>query len=313
MAQDGNYIFKLADDVCRAHVSFKNHYGITLAADLYTPRGLALDGSAEKAPAVVVGPPYSGVKEQGPGVYANELAHAGFVALAFDPSYNGYSGGEPRHISSPDVFTEDFHAGVDYLGTRDFVDRGRIGLVGICGSGAFALSAAQVDPRVRAVVTASMVDISSNYRMLSDEQRRAHLADMAEQRYIDFLNPAPTLYRRTGLELDFEDDPVASEFGTFYARSRGYHHNSIAQFAVTDDMAFLDFQELNHLDWIECPILLVAGEKAMSRGLTEGVYAAVPGPKEMLIVPDANHVDLYDDVAKIPFGKIEEFLSKSLA
>ena len=313
MAQDGSYIFQLASDVVRTHVSFKNHYGIVLAADLYSPKGLALDGSAEKAPAVVVGPPYSGVKEQGPGVYANALAHAGFVALAFDPSFNGYSGGEPRHVSSPDVFTEDFHAGVDYLGTRGFVDRERIGLVGICGSGAFALSAAQVDPRVRAVVTASMVDISSNYQMLTDEQRRARLADVAEQRYIDFLNPAPTLNQRTGLELDFEGDPVASEFGTFYARSRGYHHNSIAQFAVADDMAFLDFQELNHLDWIECPILLVAGEKAMSRGLTEGVFAAASEPKEMVIVPDANHVDLYDDVDKIPFDRIVAFLKKSLA
>lgn len=145
-----NYIFDLDENVTRTPVSYKNRYGIDIAADLYTPKGF--DATAEH-PALIIGAPYGGVKEQSPGLYAQILAQRGFAVLTFDPSFNGYSGGEPRHLSSPDFFVEDFHASVDYLGTRAFVDRAKIGAIGICGSGGFALSAAQVDPRIKAIAT----------------------------------------------------------------------------------------------------------------------------------------------------------------
>jgi fermentation-respiration switch protein FrsA (DUF1100 family) len=189
-----NYIFELEEDVTRTPASYKNRYGITIAADLYRPKDF---DESQQYPAVVIGPPYSGVKEQGPGIYAQNLAVRGFVALAFDPSLNDYSGGEPRHASSPDIFVEDFSAGVDYLGTRDFVDRNRVGAIGICGSGGFALSAVQVDRRIKAVAAVVMYDIGRlNERgfldSLTDEDRNRTLDALVEQRYGDFeIWPGP--------------------------------------------------------------------------------------------------------------------------
>ena len=157
MSQTDNYIFELSDKVTRRSVSYKNRFGITIAADLYLSKDF--DESKEHA-AIIVGAPYGGVKEQGPGIYAQNMVERGFVALTFDPSYNGYSSGEPRHLSSPELFVEDFSAAVDYVGTRPFVDKGKIGVIGICGSGGFAISAAQVDRRIKAIATVSMYDIS---------------------------------------------------------------------------------------------------------------------------------------------------------
>ena len=169
---DNYYIFDLSDDVERTAVFYPNRFGITFAGDLYTPKNLDLTHSY---PALVIGAPYGGVKEQGPGVYANELARRGFVVLTFDPSYNGESGGEPRHISSPEIFSEDFSAGVDFLGSLPYVDRERIGALGICGSGGFALSAAAMDSRIKAVATASMYDISSFGNDATGEERQKQL------------------------------------------------------------------------------------------------------------------------------------------
>jgi fermentation-respiration switch protein FrsA (DUF1100 family) len=308
-----NYIFELDENVTRKPVSYENRFGITISADLYQPKHL--DESEEHA-AVVVGAPYGGVKEQGPGIYAQNLALRGFVALAFDPSFNGYSGGEPRHISSPDIFVEDFSAAVDFLGTRPFVSRERIGVLGMCGSGGFALSAAQVDPRIRAVATVSMYDISrAQTDSLTDENRDQVLRGIAEQRWAEFAGNQPALTPR-GAPIGFDDntDAVGREFGEFYSTPRGYHHNSITQFTMTSSPSFMNFPLLSKIEWISPrPILLVAGEHAHSRYFSEDVYAVAAEPKELYDVPGAGHVDLYDKTDLIPFDKFDEFFTESLA
>lgn len=309
------YIFDLNEKVARKHVLYKNRYGITIAADLYTP--ITMDDSV-KYPAVVIGPPYSGVKEQGPGVYANELAQHGFAALAFDPSYNGESGGEPRHVSSPDVFVEDFMAGVDYLGTRDFVDREKIAAIGICGSGGFALSAASVDVRIKAIVTASMVDISGNADLFyTAEAKKARLQLLAQKRYEDFgkleAEVLPTFPATPADSVPEGLDPMGTEFWSFYAMERGHHPNALGGFTTTSDYSFFNFQLLNHIeDLAPRQALIIAGEKALTRGLSEQIYSRIADNAELLIVPDANHVDLYDDVSKIPFDRIICFLKQNL-
>jgi uncharacterized protein len=316
MSPTDNYIFELDEDVTRKPVSYKNRYGITIAADLYRPKDF---DESRQYPAVVIGPPYSGVKEQGPGIYAQNLALRGFVALAFDPSYNGYSGGEPRHASSPDIFVEDFSAGVDYLGTRPSVDRERIGAVGICGSGAFALSAAQVDRRIKAVVTAAMVDIArmaakGPLDSLTDEARGEMLDQLGEQRYADFEAAQPALGPR-GAPIGFDEstDPVGREFGEFYSTPRGYHPNSITQFTLTSTPSFVNFQLLDKLGWISPrPILFVVGDHAFSRYFSEDAYELAAQPKELYVVPDAGHIDLYDRTDRIPFDKIEAFFTENL-
>ncbi|MFN2466514.1 MAG: alpha/beta hydrolase [Gaiellaceae bacterium] len=307
-----NYIFDLDETVTRKPVSYKTRFGIAIAADLYLPEDF--DDSVEHA-AIIVGAPYGGVKEQGPGIYAQNLALRGFVALSFDPSYNGYSGGQPRHISSPDVFVEDFSAAVDYLGTRPFVSRDRIGVLGICGSGGFALSAAQLDPRIKAVATVSMYDISrAQTDSLTDENREHVLEAIAEQRYAEFEGSEPTLTPR-GAPIGFDDstDPVGREFGEFYSTPRGYHPNSITQFTMTSSPSFMNFPLLSKIQWISPrPILLVAGEHAHSRYFSEDVYEAAAEPKELYDVANAGHVDLYDKTDLIPFDKFEEFFSENL-
>jgi fermentation-respiration switch protein FrsA (DUF1100 family) len=312
-----NYVFDLDPGVTRTPVSYKNRYGITIAADLY--RSADFDAS-RRYPALVIGPPYSGVKEQGPGIYAQNMALRGFVALAFDPSFNGFSGGEPRHASSPEIFAEDFSGGVDFLGTRPFVDRERIGVIGICGSGGFALSAAQIDRRINAVATASMVDISrmaakGPMDSLTDEARGEMLDQLAEQRYIDFEAGQPVLGPR-GAPIGFDEntDPVGREFGEFYSTPRGYHPNSITQFTLTSTPAFMNFQLLENIGWISPrPILFLAGEDAFSRYFSEDAYQAASEPKELHLVPDANHIDLYDRTDRIPFDRLEQFFTHNLA
>ena len=317
MAPSDNHIFDLNENVTRTPVSFRNRFGITLAADLYRPEDF--DASQEHA-AIVIGPPYGGVKEQGPGIYAQNLARRGFVALAFDPSYNGYSAGEPRNLASPELFVEDFSAAVDYLGTREFVDKDRIGGIGMCGSGGFLLSAAQVDRRIKAVATVAMYDISrvaskGFYDSLTDEVRAGMLDALAEQRYADFLNGTPVLGER-GAPIGFDENtnPVGREFGEFYSTPRGYHPNSITQFTLTSGMAMMNFPLLANIKWVSPrPILFVAGETAHSRYFSEDAFELAAEPKELHIVPNAGHVDLYDKTDLIPFDKLEEFFAKNLA
>ena len=312
-----NYIFKLNDNVTRKTVNFKNRFGINLAGDLYFAKDLDI---SVKHPAIVIGAPYGGVKEQSPGIYAQEMAKNGFVTLTFDASFNGYSSGQPRHLSSPELFTEDFSAGVDFLGTHNFVDREKIGAIGICGSGSFALSAAAMDLRIKAVATISMYDISRVMRKGwldnsdSKEARDLIRKQVAIQRWAEADgNPPAMTDRGAALEIDSEKNPIESEFGEFYSRKRGYHHNSIAQFTFTSLPAWINFQLLDLVTEITPrPILLIIGENAHSRYFSEDVYKIANEPKELFVVPDANHVDLYDNLEKIPFEKLDSFFKENL-
>jgi fermentation-respiration switch protein FrsA (DUF1100 family) len=316
MSQTGNYIFQLSDKVARKSVSYKNRFGIKIAADLYLPKDF---DESKKHAAVIVGAPYGGVKEQGSGIYAQNMAERGFVALAFDPSFNGYSSGETRHLSSPDLFVEDFSAGVDYVGTRSFVDRNQIGVIGMCGSGGFGISAAQVDRRIKAVATVSMYDISRAQRngfkdSLTEVDRNKILDEIAEQRYKEFEGNPPALTPR-GAPIGFDDttDPIGREFGEFYSTPRGYHPNSITQFTVTSSMSFMNFPLLAYIKSVSPrAILFIIGEHAHSRYFSEDAYELAAEPKELYIVPNAGHVDLYDKTDVIPFDKLEAFFTENL-
>ena len=309
-----NYIFELSEKVSRRHVRYQNRYGITLAGDLYTAKDL---DEGQTHPALVVGPPYGGVKEQGPGVYANELAQRGFVVLAFDPCFMGESGGEPRHVSSPDIFAENFSAGADFLGTLPYVDRERIGTIGICGSGGFALSAAQTDARIKAVATSAMYDISGFATMMDHDQWNAAMEKLAAQRWADVDNGEP-LYIPSFPEEPADKVPEGltgpeAEFYEFYGLKRGHDPRALGGFTVTSDMAMSNFQSLNHIAMISPrPILFINGDISHSRMFSETAYAAAAEPKELYLVEGARHIDLYDDVEKIPFDKLEQFFKDSL-
>lgn len=311
-----NYIFELSNKVTRKSVSYNNRFGINIAADFYLPKDF---DESKKHAAVIIGAPYGGVKEQGSGIYAQNMAERGFVALAFDPSYNGYSSGEPRHLSSPDLFVEDFSAAVDYVGTRPFVNRNQIGAIGMCGSGGFAISAAQVDRRIKAIATVSMYDISrvqaNGFKdLLTEEERNRILDEIAEQRYAEFEGNEPALTPR-GAPIGFDDntDPIGREFGEFYSTPRGYHPNSITQFTVTSSMSFMNFPLLTYIKSISPrPILFIMGEHAHSRYFSEDAYKLAADPKELYIVPNAGHVELYDKTDVIPFNKLEAFFTENL-
>lgn len=314
MAKDG-YIFTLSPQVARTPVRFTTRYGIEISADLYTPKPF---NPTLRHPALIVGAPYGGVKEQGPGIYANELAQQGFVVLTFDPAYNGASEGAPHHLSSPDQMVEDFMAGVDFLSTRDIVDPARIGAIGICGSGGFALSAAQVDRRIRAVATVSMYDISRLHKhgfgdAMTDEDRRGFLDALAAQRTEDFRTGRPAMTDRGApLDWDAEANPIGAEFGEFYSRPRGHHPRSITSFTMTSAASWMNFSLLDNLSWLDGrPVLLVAGEHAHSRYFSEDVLVEAADPKELFIVPGANHVDLYDKTDVIPFAKLAAFFTEA--
>ncbi len=311
--------FELSEKVTVEKVSYSNRYGITIAADMYLSKDI---DKSKKYPAIVIGTPYGGVKEQGAGIYAQNMAERGFVAIAFDESFNGESSGEPRHVSSPDIFVEDFSAGVDFLGTRPFVDRNRIGAIGICGSGGFAVTAAQVDRRIKAVATASMYDMSRVMRKgwedsMTDEQRAQTLVQLGEQRWKDFENGTPEV--PVGFPSEPTDsipeglDPISSEFFEYYGMERGHHPNSIGAFTITSSMSFMNFPLMNYIDTISPrPILFIIGENAHSRYFSEDAYEMAAEPKELYIVPEARHIDLYDRTDMIPFDKLESFFSENL-
>lgn len=311
--------FEVSDQVTVEKVRFKNKYGVTVAADMYVSKDM---DQSKMHPALIVGTPYGGVKEQGAGIYAQEMAKRGYVAMAFDESYNGESSGEPRHISSPDIFVEDFSAAVDFVGTRPFVESGKIGVIGICGSGGFSITAAQVDLRIRAVATVSMYDMSRVMRNgwmdnMTDEERKQTLEQLAKQRWADFENGEPQV-APSFPSVPVEDipeglDPIATEFFEYYAMKRGFHPNAIGAFTLTSAMSFMNFPLANHIESISPrPILFIIGEYAHSRYFSEDLYELAAQPKELYEVPGAGHVDLYDRTDIIPFDKLTTFFKENL-
>ena len=329
--------FAQSDKVEHRKVSFKNRYGLTLVADLYLPKNR---GNARLA-AIAVSGPFGAVKEQSSGLYAQTLAEHGFVTLAFDPSYTGESGGQPRDVASPDINTEDFSAAVDFLGLQQEVDRNRIGLLGICGWGGMALNAAAMDTRVKAVATSVMYDMSramghgvgDGKDRYTTADRRAILKHLNEQRWQDaesgsFAHSNHDLYvdqkgnvtaaKRTLPEaLPDNPHPVLKEFFDYYRVPRGFHARSVnsnGAWTTTMPLSFMNMLLLSYASEINIPALIVTGENAHSRYFAEDAFKAVGSQqKELVVVPGANHVDLYDNEAgKIPFGRFEQFFKTNL-
>ncbi|WP_409373277.1 alpha/beta hydrolase [Pantoea sp. ACRSB] len=325
--------FPRSSKVDHQKVSYKNRYGIMLSADLYQPK----DRGTRKLPALVVSGPFGAVKEQSAGLYAQHFAERGFVTLAFDPSFTGESGGAVHNTASPDIFTEDFSASVDYIGLLPSVDRNRIGLMAICGMSGMALTAASSDSRIKAVATASMYDMSrSMSRGYKDsytlEQRHKVINYLSQQRWVDAENGtfAPgyhevpfdsegNIVKGTRVlpdTLPANADPVTRIFFDYYRTRRGYHPrsvNSAAAWNATTPMTFFAFPLMENIKMISPrPIMLVAGDKAHSRYYSEDVYKAADNPKELVIVPDADHVDLYDQFNKIPFNRLVDFFNANL-
>lgn len=326
-------VFPPSDRVRHRKLQFKNRYGITLAADLYEP----IAPAPGRRPALVLSGPFGAVKEQSSGLYAQTLAERGFITLAFDPSFTGESGGEVRNVASPDICTEDFSAAVDALGLLPQVDRERIGAMAICGLSGMALTAASSDSRIKAVATASMYDmsrsISRGYRdSYTLDQRRQIIDDVSRQRWVDAEQGryAPGLH-----EVPFDEqgrivksdrglpetlpegaNPVLAAFFNYYRTPRGFHPrsiNSTTAWTATTPMAFFAFPMAAHIAMISPrPILLIAGANAHSRYYSEDAYLAAADAKQLLIVPDADHVDLYDRLDKIPFDDIERFFKNAL-
>ena len=309
------HITKLSDTLERKAVTYPNRYGFTVTGELYYAKDIDKN---VKYPALIVGAPYGGVKEQGPCVYGNELAQRGFVVLTFDQSFMGESSGFPRHVSSPDIFVENFSAAVDYLGLQPFVDREKIGVIGICGSGGFALSAAQWDVRIKAVATLSMYDMNVASRLGMDEKAvRAAKEQMGRQRWVDAENGYPE-YVPFFPEQPMDAVPVEleepnAEWFRFYALKRGHHPNARGGFTTTSNLAMMNFPLLDYIKEISPrPILFVMGDRAHSRFFSENAYAAANEPKELYTVADAEHIDLYDRVDRIPFDKLGDFFLKNL-
>jgi fermentation-respiration switch protein FrsA (DUF1100 family) len=311
-----HYTFELSVKVTRQKVSFANRYGIRLTGDLYLPKST----EGKTLPAIAISGPFGAVKEQSSGLYANALAERGYAVLAFDPSYTGESGGEPRDIASSDINTEDFSAAVDYLGLHPRVDRNRIGILGICGFGGFALNAAAVDKRIKAVVTSTMYDISrvtakSYNDSMTREQRTRLLEQISAQRWKDAETGAPAYGPRMN-ELKGGEPQFLVDYHDYYRTPRGFHPRSVnsnGSWSATSMMSLMSMPILTYIAEISPrPILFIHGEKAHSRYFSETAYAAAAEPKELLIVPGANHVDLYDRLDKIPFGRIADFFAANL-
>lgn len=316
-SNDWDKTFAKSDKVEVKKVQFKNRYGITLVGDLYTPK----KKSADKLPAIAVSGPFGAVKEQASGLYAQTLAERGFVTLAFDPSYTGESGGEPRNVASPDINTEDFSAAVDFLSNQKDVNPDKIGILGICGFGGMGLNAAAMDTRIKATVTSTMYDMSrvnaNGYFDAMDEKARYELKQtLNNQRTQDFKNG--TFAAGSGLpdKLTGEEPQFVKDYFGYYKTQRGFHKRSInsnGNWNMTSSLSFMNMPILAYSNEIQSAVLMIHGEKAHSRYFSEDAYKKLKGDnKELLIIDGANHVDLYDNLGKIPFDKIESFFKENM-
>lgn len=312
-------VFQKSLKVNHRKVTFVNRFGITLAADVYEPRNYS-----GRLAAIAVAGPFGAVKEQSSGLYAQKLAEQGFLTIAFDPSFTGESGGYPRYVASPDLNTEDFCAAVDYLSTQPNIDANRIGIIGICGWGGMALNAAAIDTRIKATVTSTMYDMSrvtANGYFDKDKdaltiarERQANREKLSEQRTADYRRG--TYARAGGVPDDVSQMPqFVKDYYDYYKTKRGYHNrsvNSTGGWNSTSALSFMNMPLLTYSNEIETPVLMIHGEKAHSRYFSEDAFKKLTGNnKELMIIPSANHVDLYDS-NKIPFDKIAQFFKENL-
>ena len=318
MTMDWDKTFPKSGRVEHGKVCFHNRYGISLAADIYRPRG-----AEGRLPALAVCGPFGAVKEQCSGLYAQTMAERGFLTLALDPSFTGESGGSPRYVASPDINTEDFQAAVDFLSVYEGADPERIGIIGICGWGGMALNAAAIDTRVKATVSSTMYDMSRvNARGYFDsedspEQRRQKRLALNAQRIQDYKNGS---YARAGGVADPlpEDAPFfVKDYYDYYKTPRGYHPRSLNSnqgWNVTSTLSFLNMPLLQYIDEIDSAVLLIHGDKAHSCYFSRDAFQRLNGDnKELLLIPGAVHTDLYDRMDIIPFDRIEDFFRKYLA
>ena len=316
LTQEWDKVFPKSEKVNHRKITFHNRYGITLAADLYEPKN-----AEGKLPAIAVCGPFGAVKEQASGLYAQIMAERGFLTIAFDPSYTGESGGEPRYVASPDINTEDFSAAVDFLSVQENVDPERIGIIGICGWGGMALNAAANDPRIKATVTSTMYDMSrvnaqGYFDSMGADARYELRKTLNAQRIEDYKNGS---YERAGGVVDPlpEDAPFfVKDYYNYYKTERGYHKRSLNSndgWNTTSALSFMNMPILSYSDEIRNAVLMIHGEKAHSCYFSKDAFKKLKGDnKELMIIPDAVHTDLYDQTDIIPFDKIEEFFHKYL-
>ncbi|MGV7091357.1 alpha/beta hydrolase [Siccibacter turicensis] len=313
--------FYKSDTLTSEKVTFKNQYQMNVVGNLFMPKDM---DKGAKNPAIIIGHPMGAVKEQSSNLYAQKLAEQGFVTLAIDLSFWGESDGQPRNAVSPDIYAEDFSAAVDYLGTRPFVDRERIGVLGICGSGSFVISAAKIDPRMKAIATVSMYDMgSANRNALNHSQtlaqRKKIIADAAAQRYVEFTGGKTAYTSGTVHQLDADTHPIQREFYDFYRTPRGEFTPKgtspelTTHPTLTSNVKFMNFYPFNDIETISPrPMLFITGDQAHSKEFSEDAWRRAAQPKELVVIPNAGHVDLYDRTDLIPFAKLTAFFQQHL-
>jgi len=320
MSHGANNFYK-SEQVSLERVSFKNQFQMNTVGNLFIPKNLSRN---TRYPAIIIGHPMGAVKEQSSNLYAQKLAEQGFVTLAIDLSFWGESDGRPRNLVSPDIYAEDFSAAVDYLGAQGFIDRDRIGVLGICGSGSFAISAAKIDPRMKAIATVSMYDMGAANRNglkhgVTVEQRKQAIAEAAAQRDVEFAGGATQYTGGTVDQLTEHSNAIEREFYDFYRTPRGeFTPKGLSPLltthpTLTSNVRFMNFYPFNDIETISPrPMLFIAGETAHSREFSEEAYRLAGEPKALVIVPGAGHVDLYDRVELIPFSTLTTFFRENL-
>ena len=314
LTQEWDKVFPKSDKVDHKKVTFHNRYGITLAADMFTPKSVV-----GKLPAIAVSGPFGAVKEQSSGLYAQKMAEYGFLTVAFDPSFTGESGGSPRYVASPDINTEDFCAAVDFLSVQENIDTDRIGIIGICGWGGMAINAAAQDTRIKATAAMTMYDmtrVNANGYFDNENTPEARFAKklaMNTQRTEDYKNGSYALAGGVIDPLPDNAPQFVKDYYAYYKTERGYHPRSLNSnngWNVTSPLSFMNMPILQYAAEIRSAVLLVHGEKAHSRYFSEGAYEKMTGNnKELLIIPGASHVDLYDNLDVIPFEKLNSFFN----